>query len=120
MAPRALGVAPRPYCKSNCPGRAFTASVTAWFKGVFDATLRELLPSGAEISCIGELRRRSRRRVSLSRRHRPPSLRKRIRAAQRYALLRQYDREVTPETERDAEIERANPERDRGRGGRER
>jgi MobA/MobL family len=43
-----------------------------------------------------------------------------IRAAQRDALLRKFDREVTPETERDAEIERANRERDRGRGGRER
>jgi hypothetical protein len=42
------------------------------------------------------------------------------RAARREALLRQYDREVTPETERAAEIERANKERDRGRGGRER
>jgi hypothetical protein len=32
---------------------ALTGSVTAWFRGVFDATLRDLLPSGAEISCIG-------------------------------------------------------------------
>jgi hypothetical protein len=32
---------------------ALAASVTAWLKGVFDATLRELLPLGAEISCIG-------------------------------------------------------------------
>jgi len=32
---------------------ALTASVTAWFRGVFDAALRDLLPSGAEISCIG-------------------------------------------------------------------
>jgi hypothetical protein len=32
-----------------------------------------------------------------------------LRAAKRQALLRQYDREVTAETQRDAEIERANP-----------
>ncbi len=32
---------------------ALTASVTAWLTGVFDTILRESLPSGAEISCIG-------------------------------------------------------------------
>jgi hypothetical protein len=42
------------------------------------------------------------------------------REARREELLRKFDREVAPETERDAEIERANRERDRSRGGRER
>lgn len=32
---------------------AITASAIAWLKGMFDATLRDLLPSEAEISCIG-------------------------------------------------------------------
>jgi hypothetical protein len=32
---------------------ALTASVTGWLRGTFDTILRESLPSGAEISCIG-------------------------------------------------------------------
>ncbi len=32
---------------------ALTASVTAWLRGTFDTILRESLPSGAEISCVG-------------------------------------------------------------------
>jgi hypothetical protein len=32
---------------------ALAASVTGWLKGTFDAALRELPPSGAELSCIG-------------------------------------------------------------------
>jgi MobA/MobL family len=47
-------------------------------------------------------------------------LREAIRAARREELFRKFDREVTPETERDAEIERDNKERERSRGGRER
>jgi hypothetical protein len=32
---------------------ALTASIVAWLKGTFDTILRESLPSGASISCIG-------------------------------------------------------------------
>jgi len=32
---------------------ALTASVSGWLRGTFDTILRELLPSGAEISCVG-------------------------------------------------------------------
>ncbi len=32
---------------------ALAASVTGWLRGTFDEILRELLPSGAEISCEG-------------------------------------------------------------------
>src|ERR1700730_16739608 len=32
---------------------ALTASVSGWLRGTFDTILRESLPSGAEISCVG-------------------------------------------------------------------
>jgi tetratricopeptide (TPR) repeat protein len=32
---------------------AFTATLTAYFRGVFDAILGDVLPKGAEISCVG-------------------------------------------------------------------
>src|SRR6476620_3831789 len=34
-------------------GAALTAAFVAYFRGIFDAILGDILPKGAEISCIG-------------------------------------------------------------------